>query len=223
MLECVGIALCASLWLALLGGADGAAGEAAAGKSRPGEKGGKDEKSSVPGPKSKPPEAAADKAVEEAGQGLGAFGKLLPLGQKNRDVKIPSFRDGSRSSFIQAATMTRLDGDVMQMERLDIRMFGETEDKDVRMVLRTAIYHMPTEVLSSQERSRISRKDFDLQGDTLIFDTRSRQGKMTGHIHMIIRDASSFRRQPDQPAASGSKTDEPSKAPEEPTRSIQKK
>ncbi|HEY2572973.1 MAG TPA: hypothetical protein VGH65_02850 [Verrucomicrobiaceae bacterium] len=140
-------------------------------------------------------------AVEETTQGLGAFGKLLPLGQKNRDVKIPSFRDGNPSSFIRAATMTRLDGEKMDMERLDIRMYGPTEDRDLRIMLPTATYHMETEVLSSEDRSRISRTDFDLQGDTLIFDTRTQQGKMTGHIHMIIHDAESFRQKPADPAA----------------------
>jgi hypothetical protein len=92
--------------------------------------------------------------------------------------------------------MTRLDGEKMDMERLDIRMYGATEDRDLRIMLPTATYHMATEVLSSEDRSRISRKDFDLQGDTMIFDTRTQQGKMTGHIHMIIHDANAFRQQP---------------------------
>lgn len=196
------------------------AGEEAPGSPGPAEKGGKDGKSAAP--RSKPTSADPAKALGETSQGLGAFGKLLPLGQKNRDVKIPSFRDGNPSSFVQAATMTRVDGERMEMERLDIRMYGETDEKDLRIQLPTATYHMVTEVLSSEDRSRISRKDFDLQGDTLIFDTRARQGKMTGHIHMIIRDANSFRRQGGKPAASGSKAAVPPKAPEKPARSSEK-
>lgn len=140
--------------------------------------------------------AKSEKVIQETGRGLGSFGKLLPLGQKNRDVKIPSFRDGNPSSFIRAATMTRLDDEKMEMERLDIRMYGETEERDMRIMLPTATYHMVTEVISSEDRSRISRKDFDLQGDTLIFDTHTQQGKMTGNIHMIIHDADAFGQKP---------------------------
>jgi len=102
-------------------------------------------------------------------------------------------------------------------------MYGETEDKDLRMLLPTATYHMATEVLASEERSRISRKDFDLQGDTLIFDTRSRQGKMTGHIHMIIHDADSFSQKPGKPDLSGGKDAVPPKNPEKSMRSSEKK
>lgn len=192
--------------------------------SMPGEKGGKekmDATSVVPAEKlkpgvAKPGEANPVKVVEKTGQGLGSFGKLLPLGQKNRDVKIPSFRDGNPSSFIRATTMTRLDDEKMEMERLDIRMYGETEERDLRIMLPTATYHMVTEVLSSEERSRISRKDFDLQGDTLIFDTHTQQGKMTGHIHMIIHDSDSFRQQPNKPAASGGAEAVQPKPPEKP-------
>lgn len=135
---------------------------------------------------------------DQSVQGLGAFGKMLPLGQRNVDVKVPSFRDGVPSSFLRAATMTRLDDEHMEMEQLDIRMYGPVRERDLRIKLHTASYHMPTEVLSSNERSRISREDFDLQGDTLIFDTRTQQGKMTGHIHMVIHDSDSLRQQPDK-------------------------
>lgn len=154
---------------------------------------------------------AASQQVQDSAQGLGSFGKVLPVGQKNRDVKIPSFRDGNPSSFIKAATMTRLDDERMDMEKLDIRMYGLTEEKDLRIMMPTAVYHMPTEVISSSDRSRISRKDFDLQGDTLIFDTRTQQGKMTGHIHMVIHDADSFKQQPDKPAPASGGTTRPAK------------
>ena len=220
-----GFVACAAVWLAC--GLDArAAGDEAPRKSKPEEKGG-NEKKNPKGPaaaaKPKPAESDAAKVVQETGQGLGSFGKVLPLGQKNRDVKIPSFHDGNPSSFIRAATMTRLDDEKMDMERLDIRMYGETEEKDLRIMLPTAQYHMPTEVLSSEDRSRISRKDFDLQGDTLIFDTRTQQGKMTGHIHMIIHDADSFRQQPEAPAVSGPNGAAQPKTPDKQTPSSEKK
>lgn len=128
----------------------------------------------------------------DATQGLGAFGMLLPLGQKNLDVKIPSFKDGLPSSLIRAGSMTRLDDEYMEMEKLDIRLFGQIREKDVRVQLVTGEYHMPTQMLSSEQRSRISREDFQLEGDTLIFDTVTQQGKMVGNVQMVIFDSSSF-------------------------------
>lgn len=127
-------------------------------------------------------------------QGLIPFGKMLPIGEKHLILEIPSFKDGAPSSTVKAASMTRMDDENMLLERMDIRLFGPPaqSDRDMRVQLRTAIYHMPTHVLASDERSRISRMDFDLQGDSLVFDTATGQGKMVGNVKMVIFDASSF-------------------------------
>ncbi|MEI6534171.1 MAG: hypothetical protein WCN98_02435 [Verrucomicrobiaceae bacterium] len=142
----------------------------------------------------------AKKEEEHAAQGLGSFGKVLPLGQKNLDVKIPSFKDGRPDSFVRAGAMTRLDDNRMDMEKTDIRLYGLNREADLRVQLPSAIYDMSTQVMTSEERSRISRADFQLEGDTLVFDTRSQQGKMTGHIHMIIYDADTLSKKPDAAA-----------------------
>lgn len=153
------------------------------------------EKSKKPDEKSEAPK----EKVKEA-QGLGSFGKVLPMGKKNLDVKIPSFKEGKPDSFVRAGSMTRLDDNQMDMEQTDIRLYGETREGDLRVQLPTAIYDMSTQIMTSDTRSRISRADFQLEGDTLVFDTRSRQGKMTGHIHMIIYDAETLSKKPDAAA-----------------------
>ena len=112
-------------------------------------------------------------------------------------MRIPSFRDGMPSSTMRAQTLTRVGENLMDMERLDIRIIDNVRQNDMRVQLPTASFDMATNVLSSQQRGRISREDFQLEGDTLIFDTRSGQGKMTGHIHMIIFDADSLSKQND--------------------------
>lgn len=143
-----------------------------------------------------PDRAVSTEAPPQVTQGLGAFGKVLPVGEKNLDVKIPSFKDGIPSSTVRAGSMVRMDDDNMQMEKMDIRLYGETHDKDVRIQLATAIYHMPSQILASNTRSRVSRDDFDLQGDSMVFDTRTQQGKMVGNVRMVIYDSDSFAPQP---------------------------
>lgn len=171
----------------------------------------------------KPVKADAE-APAQVTQGLGAFGKVLPVGEKNLDVKIPSFKDGLPSSTLRAGSMTRVDDENMQMERMDIRLYGETHDKDVRIQLPTAVYHMPSQILSSITRSRVSRDDFDLQGDSMIFDTRTQQGKMVGNVRMVIYDADAFAPQPkkektsskDKPAAASPEASPAPTAPPSP-------
>jgi hypothetical protein len=142
----------------------------------------------------KAPKAAETVPVDPAAtvQGLGPFGRMLPLGQRNLAVKIPSFRDGTPNSLIRAGSMTRLDEDNMYIEKLDIRMYGATPERDLRVLLKTGTYHMPSQILSSEERSRITRQDFQMDGDSMVFDTATRMGKMTGNVRMVIYDTESF-------------------------------
>lgn len=135
---------------------------------------------------------AAGVAAVTGSQGLGPFGRMLPVGQRNLDVKIPSFRDGRPNSLMRAGSMTRIDEENMAIEKMDIRMFGPTKDRDVRVQLKTATYHMPSSILSSEERSRISREDFQMEGDSMVFDTKTQQGKMTGNVRMVIYDTEGF-------------------------------
>lgn len=139
------------------------------------------------------PKSTGSPVASETARGLGAFGQLLPMGQKIRDVQIPSFRGGVPSSLIRAKSMTKMDEERMAMEHMDIRLYGKSEDADVRVQLVTADYDMTAQVLTSEQRSLVSRRDFQLEGDAMIFDTNTQQGKMVGNVRMTIFDSSSMK------------------------------
>lgn len=160
-------------------------------------------------PKSGGTQKQVEEKAEDTSKGLGALGKMLPIGQKNLDARMPSFRDGKPSSLIHAGSMTRTDEDHMEMENVDIRLFGETAEADLRVQLHTGLYDMNTQVLLSHERSRVSRNDFQLEGDTMVFDTKSQQGKMEGHVHMIIFDASALKKKPEGATPTGVPAEKP--------------
>jgi hypothetical protein len=67
-------------------------------------------------------------------------------------------------------------------------MFNADPANNLRMDLKTAFYQMTGGMLRSQERSRVSRADFQIEGDNLVFDTSKNQGRMTGDIRMVIFD-----------------------------------
>jgi hypothetical protein len=162
-----------------------------------------------PDAKKNGPASAADKKgtqqqveqkADDTAKGLGAIGTILPVGQKNLDARMPSFRDGKPSSLIEAGSMTRMDEDHMIMEKVHIRLYGATQDEDLHVQLHSGDYDMKSQVLDSHERSRVSRNDFQLEGDSMVFDTRTQQGKMVGHVHMIIFDGASLTKKPLMPA-----------------------
>lgn len=132
----------------------------------------------------RPVEAAA------ANAGLKAFGQMIPLGSRSRGVRIPAFDNGKPSSLIIADAMTRVDDNRLFSEKLVIHVYAEKKEEDMRIDMKTGTYNMDQQILSSTERSRVSRPDFQIEGDGMVYDTKSAQGKMVGNVEMIIFDAS---------------------------------
>ena len=141
-----------------------------------------------------------DPAAEVATDGIGAMGKLIPEGMRNLKVGIPGFQNGQPSSLITAEALTRKDANSLFAEDMIIKIFGATPKEDVKVTLRTATYKMDAKTLSSEERSRVARSDFFIEGDTMVFDTATSQGKMVGRVHMVIYDTSTFSQRPAVPA-----------------------
>jgi hypothetical protein len=134
---------------------------------------------------------ATAQQAEQADSGIGAFLQMVPPGAVNRGAVIPSFDAvGRRTSLITADMLRRVDDERIYAEKLVVQMFNADPKNDVRIDLKTAFYQMAGGgVLRSTERSRVSRADFEIEGDSLIFDTAKNQGRMTGNIHMVIFDS----------------------------------
>lgn len=146
-------------------------------------------------------------AVAAATSPLTAFGRQVPAMRPNRGVWIPSFVNGMRNSLVEAEVMTRIDDQRMQAENLTIHLYGKEAKENVEIVLPSATYHMTHQILRSDERSKVSRMDFDLEGDSMVFDTVTSQGRMTGNVRMTIHDARGF-----MASMNESKKDEPEAA-----------
>jgi hypothetical protein len=131
---------------------------------------------------------------EPSDSGIGAFLQMVPPGAVNRGAVIPSFDAvGRRTSLITADMLRRVDDERLYAEKLVVQMFNPDPKNDVRIDLKTAFYQMAGGgVLRSTERSRVSNADFEIEGDSLIFDTAKNQGRMTGNIHMVIFDSSAL-------------------------------
>jgi hypothetical protein len=143
--------------------------------------------------------------------GLKAFGQMIPLGSRSRGVRIPAFDKGKPSSLIIADAMTRLDDESLMGEKMEIHIYAEKKEEDMRIDMKTGTYNMDQQILSSTERSRVSRPDFQIEGDSMVFDTKTSQGKMVGNVEMIIFDAGTASQKmniqsPDKSAADAKKT-----------------
>jgi hypothetical protein len=64
-------------------------------------------------------------ADSEEPQGMSAFGKMIPLGFVNKNVVVPSFKDGKPSSMLTADTLTRLDEERLSAVNVVVEIYAE--------------------------------------------------------------------------------------------------
>ena len=131
-----------------------------------------------------------------AGSGLTAFGQQIPAQRPNRGVYIPSFTEGKASSIVEADVLTRIDDSRLQAKDMTIHLYGAESKDNVTVKMPSATYNMTNQILRSNESSKVSRADFDLEGDALLFDTTTSQGRMSGNVRMTIHDAGSLLKRP---------------------------
>lgn len=133
--------------------------------------------------------AAQAQQVASDASGMESFMKMVPLGEESKGAVIPSFdATGRRSSLITADVIRRIDDERLYAEKLTVQMFSPEPENNVRIDLLTAFYQMAGGILRSTKRSKVSRADFEIEGDSLVFDTAKNQGRMTGNIRMVIFD-----------------------------------
>lgn len=132
--------------------------------------------------------ALAQTPPAESTNGMAAFGKMMPEGFVNRGVKVPSFDKGNPSSLLTAETVTRLDDRRLSAEQVVVEIYGKTPAENLRVDLKTAIYDMEDQILRSGDRSRVSRTDFEMEGDSLVFDAVKSIGSMKGRVRTLIFD-----------------------------------
>ena len=152
-----------------------------------------DDKTSSKDSKAKEPEAAVKKANP-----LSSFGRTVPAGVKNTGVWIPGFEKGKKTTLVEADAVTRVDDNRLMINGLVIHLYSQNPAENVQVDLSTATYHMTNEILRSATRSKVSRADFELEGDSMIFDTLTSQGRMIGNVRMTIHDPKAFMKPGDE-------------------------
>lgn len=132
-------------------------------------------------------------AQAPADSGMGAFLQMIPLGVESKGAVIPSFdATGRKTSLITADVIRRIDDERLYAEGLVVQLYSKDPQSNMRLDLKTAFYQATGGVLRSMDRSKVSRPDFQIEGDSLIFDTAQNQGRMTGNIRMVIFDTSTL-------------------------------
>ena len=111
----------------------------------------------------------------------------LPVGHEAKGLVLPDYdRRGVLNNRFEAGIAKRLDAGHLQMRDLNMTTYTAQQKPDLRIRMSDSVLDLKTKVISTKERTTVKRSDFEIAGDTMQFDTASRQGTMSGNVKMVI-------------------------------------
>ena len=131
------------------------------------------------------------KKPKEAKSALEDIKDFLPLNLPQSGLTIPNLtEEGNLRSVIRAGTVTRIDDTNLLLGNLVISMYSESREIEFTMTTSAARFNVKTKVLESDVHTRVIHPDFVMEGDSMVFNTETRQGKMEGNVHMdVLRES----------------------------------
>lgn len=145
-------------------------------------------------PKTEPRVTGAVKKKEPATPEPKPQGKLslpLPKGQDSKGIVIP-YTDGTgkKSMVFKIGTGRRLDDEQVSMIDLLIEIFDDQGVQEMTIELPASHLNLSTRTIAGNQSVTIKRSDFQLTGQSMEFNTETRQGWIKGNVKMIIYDLS---------------------------------
>lgn len=141
------------------------------------------------------PETTPGKPEGKIKNALAPGGIPLPIGHEARGIVLPDYDlQGRLQARFEAAVAKRIDTERIQFTGLKMTTFkADTNTPDLHIDMPASTLDLTTRVITSQERTTVTRADFNISGDTMRFDTVARQGNLTGNVKMVITDQSPLR------------------------------
>ena len=87
--------------------------------------------------------------------------------------------------IIDAEVANKLDDQHIEMTNMKIDAFDE-DGKKIFIELPRSIFNLDSRILVGETHALIRRDDFEITGDSLEFNMKTRQGTVRGHIKMTI-------------------------------------
>src|SRR5712692_1196122 len=117
----------------------------------------------------------------------------LPIGHEAKGLVLPDFDlEGHLRGRFEAMSARRIDEEHVGFHVLKITTYTPENRPDLTIEMSESVLDLKTRILTSKERTTITRADFNIVGDSVQFDTNTHTGKMIGNVKMVITDQSHF-------------------------------
>jgi hypothetical protein len=131
------------------------------------------------------------------------FDVPIPIGHDATVVGLPYFDKGKLQMYFTIVKAYRVDLNHLKMQNAYLQTYDEKETEDADIYLPSSMLDLNTRIVTSDTPVTVSRSDFEIVGQKMVFNTQTHKGHMWGHVHMVI-----FNRQ-DEGAASPSPSPSP--------------
>lgn len=138
-----------------------------------------------------------------------ALFRFLPKGLPQKNVRLPQFSKNTKgknalSSLVEADVMIRHDDHVIDLENLLLTQYNEAKKADFKVKLPKGKFNNLEQTLTGEKDSHVESPDFEMVGDSLLFQVEEKKGKMVGNILMTINNSDAFK--PADPAVAVDRT-----------------
>ena len=114
------------------------------------------------------------------------FDLPVPVGMPVNGLKVPQYsEDGRRLMLFEAAVAKKVDEQRVEMESLKLEAL-DGEGRKIFVELPQALFNLETRILTGENSAKISREDFEITGDSIEFNTKTRFGTLRGNVKMVI-------------------------------------
>ena len=112
----------------------------------------------------------------------------IPVGHDAKGLRLPMRNEQGKLQFIlDVERVRRLDQANVDMHNSIIQTYDDqTGAPSAKIELINSVMNTETNVLTTQDPVVITRDDFRLTGDSAVFNTKTRQGKVMKNVRLII-------------------------------------
>jgi hypothetical protein len=132
-------------------------------------------------------EIAAFVSAQEPAQGR-RIELPVPIGHEVKGLRVPVRNDeGKMEMQFDMESAKRLNDQDIEMRTAVIQTYDQqTAKPDAKVELKTAVMNLDTNVIKTTDPVRVSREDFVLTADGGEFNSKLRQGRVLGEVHLIV-------------------------------------
>lgn len=115
----------------------------------------------------------------------------LPLveGHDSLGLKIPyADSKGKLQMIYYIGVATRLDKDKVRMKETKVETYNDEGEVEMTVDLPVSELDLNTKVVTSNTETKIKRDDFTIRGDSVKFNTVTKEASLVGHVRMIVYD-----------------------------------